>query len=87
MIKKITMAMSVFATGLFAFAEGAGGAGGEGGLDTSAVQAMLEGLKGNLSSWVTTAVPVLGAIAGSFLIFWLGKVIFRVVKGWANKAG
>lgn len=83
MIKKITMAMSVLATGFGAFAEGTPGAV----LDTTAVDTLLNGLKDNLGSWVTSAVPVLGTIAGAFLIFWLGKVVFRVVKGWANKAG
>lgn len=56
-------------------------------VDTSAVQTLLTGLNTNLGSWVTSALPVLGTIAGSFLLFWLGKVVFRVVKGWANKAG
>lgn len=83
MFKKITTAMSVLATGFCAFAEG--GAGSV--IDTTAVDSLLTGVKDNLLSWVTAAVPVLGAIAGGFLVFWLGKVIFRVVKGWANKAG
>lgn len=82
-MKKFTVAMSALSTGLFAFAEGEAGAV----LDTTAVDALLNGLKDNLGSWVTSAVPVLGSIAGAFLIFWLGKVIFRVVKGWSNKAG
>lgn len=83
-MKKFTVAMSALSTGLFAFAEGPGGSAV---LDTTAVDALLNGLKDNLGSWVTSAVPVLGSIAGAFLIFWLGKVIFRVVKGWSNKAG
>lgn len=83
MFKKITTAIGAFATGICAFAQESGGEV----LDTTAVDSLLEGLKGNLTTWVTTAVPVLGAIAGGFLVFWLGKVIFRVVKGWANKAG
>lgn len=83
MFKKITTAMGAFATGLCAFAQETGGAV----LDTTAVDALLNGLKENLTQWVTSAVPILGSIAGAFLIFWLGKVIFRVVKGWSNKAG
>lgn len=56
-------------------------------VDTTAVNTMLTGVKTSLSGWVTSAVPILGSIAGAFLLFWLGKVVFRVVKGWANKAG
>ena len=83
MRKTIFTAMAVLSAGISAFAEGAGNAV----LNTTAVDTLLTGLKDNLLSWVTSAVPVLGSIAGGFLIFWLGKVIFRVVKGWSNKAG
>lgn len=70
--------------GVAAFAEGAVGSSG---LDTSAINTMVTNLKTDLSSWVTSAIPILGGIAAVFMIFWLGKVVFRVLKGWANKAG
>lgn len=82
MRKSILTAVAILSTGICAFAQETGEI-----LDTTAVNSLLTGLKDNLLSWVTSAVPVVGAIAGGFLIFWLGKVIFRVVKGWANKAG
>ena len=57
------------------------------GLDTTAINTLVTNLKTDLSSWVTSAIPILGGIAAVFMIFWLGKVVFRVLKGWANKAG
>lgn len=60
---------------------------GTSGLDTTAINTLVTNLKTDLSSWVTSAIPILGGIAAVFMIFWLGKVVFRVLKGWANKAG
>lgn len=65
----------------------ADGATGSSGLDTTAINTLVTNLKTDLSSWVTSAIPILGGIAAVFMIFWLGKVVFRVLKGWANKAG
>ena len=65
----------------------ADGATGSSGLDTTAINTLVTNLKTDLSSWVTSATPILGGIAAVFMIFWLGKVVFRVLKGWANKAG
>ena len=70
--------------GSVALAEGAAGSSG---LDTTAINTLVTNLKTDLSSWVTSAIPILGGIAAVFMIFWLGKVVFRVLKGWANKAG
>lgn len=71
--------------GVAAFA--ADGAAGTSGLDTTAINTLVTNLKTDLSGWVTSAIPILGGIAAVFMIFWLGKVVFRVIKGWANKAG
>ena len=65
----------------------ADGATGSSGLDTTAINTLVTNLKTDLSSWVTSAIPILGGIAAVFMIHWLGKVVFRVLKGWANKAG
>ena len=65
----------------------ADGSTGSSGLDTTAINTLVTNLKTDLSSWVTSAIPILGGIAAVFMIFWLGKVVFRVLKGWANKAG
>lgn len=70
--------------GVAAFAEGPTGTSG---LDTTAINTLVTNLKTDLASWVTSAIPILGGIAAVFMIFWLGKVVFRVLKGWANKAG
>ena len=83
-MKKFPVMVATALTGVAAFAEGAVGSSG---LDTSAINTMVTNLKTDLSSWVTSAIPILGGIAAVFMIFWLGKVVFRVLKGWANKAG
>ena len=83
MNKFLTMA-GVALMGSVALAEGAAGSSG---LDTTAINTLVTNLKTDLSSWVTSAIPILGGIAAVFMIFWLGKVVFRVLKGWANKAG
>ena len=57
------------------------------GLDTTAITTLVTNLKTDLGSWVSSAIPILGGIAAVFMVFWLGKVVFRVLKGWANKAG
>lgn len=83
-MKKFPVMVATALMGVAAFAEGAVGSSG---LDTSAINTMVTNLKTDLSSWVTSAIPILGGIAAVFMIFWLGKVVFRVLKGWANKAG
>lgn len=83
MNKFLTMAGAAL-MGSVALAEGSTGSSG---LDTSAINTLVTNLKTDLSSWVTSAIPILGGIAAVFMIFWLGKVVFRVLKGWANKAG
>ena len=83
MNKFLTMAGAAI-MGSVALAEGAAGSSG---LDTTAITTLVTNLKTDLSAWVTSAIPILGGIAAVFMIFWLGKVVFRVLKGWANKAG
>ena len=83
MNKFLTMAGAAL-MGSVALADGAAGSSG---LDTTAINTLVTNLKTDLSSWVTSAIPILGGIAAVFMIFWLGKVVFRVLKGWANKAG
>lgn len=83
MNKFLTMAGAAL-MGSVALAEGSTGSSG---LDTTAINTLVTNLKTDLSSWVTSAIPILGGIAAVFMIFWLGKVVFRVLKGWANKAG
>ena len=83
MNKFLTMAGAAL-MGTVALAEGSTGSSG---LDTTAINTLVTNLKTDLSSWVTSAIPILGGIAAVFMIFWLGKVVFRVLKGWANKAG
>lgn len=83
-MKKFSLMVATALMGVAAFAEGPTGTSG---LDTTAINTLVTNLKTDLSSWVTSAIPILGGIAAVFMIFWLGKVVFRVLKGWANKAG
>ena len=54
------------------------------GLDASAVVGIAGELQGTLGDFVGDALPILGGIAGAFLAFWLGKAVFRWVKGWIS---
>lgn len=83
-MKKFPVMVATALMGVATFAEGAVGSSG---LDTTAINTLVTNLKTDLSGWVTSAIPILGGIAAVFMIFWLGKVVFRVLKGWANKAG
>lgn len=83
-MKKFLALAGASLMGTVALAEGPTGTSG---LDTTAITTLVTNLKTDLSSWVTSAIPILGGIAAVFMIFWLGKVVFRVLKGWANKAG
>lgn len=83
-MKKFPVMVATALMGVAAFAEGASGTSG---LDTTAINTLVTNLKTDLSGWVTSAIPILGGIAAVFMIFWLGKVVFRVLKSWASKAG
>lgn len=83
-MKKFPVMVATALMGVAAFAEGAVGSSG---LDTTAINTLVTNLKTDLSGWVTSAIPILGGIAAVFMIFWLGKVVFRVLKSWASKAG
>lgn len=83
-MRKFSTMVATALMGVAAFAEGPTGTSG---LDTTAINTLVTNLKTDLASWVTSAIPILGGIAAVFMIFWLGKVVFRVLKGWANKAG
>lgn len=81
-MKKILFSASAVLAGLPLLA-----ADGDKIVDVTAVNSLMGQIKTDLSGWVSAALPVLGGIAGCFLLFWLVKVVFRVIKGWSNKAG
>lgn len=58
----------------------------EGDPDFSAATTALTSIKTALVSWAGTAMPLLVAIGAAFMVFWLGKMIFRLVKGWTSAA-
>lgn len=64
------------------FAEGAGSAI----VDTTAVNTAMTQIKTDLTTWVTAALPIVLGIAGAFLVFWLGKIVIRVIKSFGNSA-
>lgn len=55
-------------------------------IDLSEATTALTSIKTALVDWVGDAVPILVAIAGAFMVFWLGKMVFRLVKSWTSKA-
>lgn len=55
--------------------------------DFSGAITELTNVKSGLETFASSALPILGGIAAAFMVFWLGKMIFRLVKGWASKAG
>ena len=65
------------------FAEGAAGSAI---VDTTAVNTAMTQIKSDLTTWVTAALPIVLGIAGAFLVFWLGKIVIRVIKSFGNSA-
>ena len=80
-MKKIAFALAVvFSLAGSLFAEGNSGP------DFSAATTALTDVSTSLTSWVTGAMPILVGIAGAFLIFWLGRKVFRIIKSWAGSS-
>ena len=78
-MKKLLSLLAVVGFSFASFAEGTGP-------DFSAATTALTGVSTALTAWVTTAMPTLVGIASAFLVFWLGKMVFRLVKGWTSAA-
>lgn len=55
-------------------------------VNTTAVNAAMTQIQTDLASWVTSALPIVLAIAGGFLAFWLGKMILRIIKSFSSAA-
>lgn len=55
-------------------------------VDTTAVNTAMTQIKTDLTTWVTAALPIVLGIAGAFLVFWLGKIVIRVIKSFGNSA-
>lgn len=83
-MKKLLMGLATVTGSVVALAEG--GTSGSSGPDFSAATTQLTSVSSALADWVETAAPLLGTIAAAFLVFWLGKMLFRLVKGWASAA-
>lgn len=81
-MKKLLSAVAVIGTAAVGLAEGSA----SDGPDFSAATSALTGVQSALGDWVGDAMPILATIASAFLVFWLGKMIFRLVKGWASSA-
>lgn len=82
-MKKLLSALAVIGTAAVGLAEESASSGGP---DFSAATTALTGVQSALGDWVGDAMPILATIASAFLVFWLGKMIFRLVKGWASSA-
>ena len=83
-MKKALIALGGVLGSVAAFAEETSGS--STGIDLSEATTALTGVKSALVDWVGDAMPILTAIAGAFLVFWLGKMVFRLVKGWTSAA-
>lgn len=82
-MKKLLMGLATVMGSVVALAEETSGSSGP---DFSAATTQLTSVSSALADWVETAAPLLGTIAAAFLVFWLGKMLFRLVKGWASAA-
>lgn len=58
--------------------------GGSYSIDTTAIESMMSGISTSISDFVTAALPILGGIGCAVLVFFLGKMIFRLIKGWMS---
>lgn len=53
-------------------------------IDLSAATTGLTNMKDALVGWVSTAAPILVALAGGFLVFYLIRYVVRLVKASAK---
>lgn len=53
-------------------------------VDTTAIVDMASGVKDSILDFVTAILPIVGGIAAAVLVFWLGKMVFRLIKQWMN---
>ena len=60
------------------------GADGDAIINTETAANVVNTMKTELSSWVTTVLPYLLGIAGAFLVFWLVKLAIRLIRGFVN---
>lgn len=74
--KKGITALSVALVGAAAFAEGTTGSS----IDLTPATTALNDMKTALMDWVTAAAPVVVAIAGGFLVFWVIRLVIKLVK-------
>lgn len=75
--KKGITALSVALVGAAAFAEGEAGSGK---IDLTPATTALNDMKTALTDWVTAAAPIVVAIAGGFLVFWVIRLVIKLVK-------
>lgn len=55
-------------------------------VDTATIDTAMTQIKTDLTTWVTAALPIVLGIAGAFMVFWLGKIVIRVIKSFGNSA-
>ena len=84
-MKKLLFSASAMLVGLPLLAEETSG-GSTSGINLAPATDALSDVSDALVSWAGAAMEPLLAIAGAFLVFWLGRMVFRLVKGWTNSA-
>lgn len=55
-------------------------------IDTTTATTAITTMKTELTSWVTSALPIVLGVAGAFLAFWLVKFAIRIIKQFVGTA-
>lgn len=53
-------------------------------IDTSVITQMMTGISQSVTQFVTAALPILGGIGCAVLVFFLGRMVFRLIKSWMS---
>lgn len=78
-MKKVLCGLGALAASVPAFAA-------DGDPDFSGATTALTSVATALKDWAGSAMPILVGIAAAFMAFWLGKMVFRLVKSWTSSA-
>lgn len=54
-------------------------------IDTAEATSALTAIKTQLLAWVSSATPLLVAVAGAFMVFWLLLLAFKLIKKFSTR--
>ena len=78
-MKKLLLLAGSAVSSAAVFAEG-----GTGSIPTTEIITNLGNLQTSLTDFVSAVLPVVVTIGGAFMAFWLGRMVFGLIKSWAN---